>query len=154
MDHQSTKKECLRNDGALHPHPEKVNAGLLSQSDFFDANDLVQMKYEMLRSTTTSNLPVTDAAQMFGLSRVAFYRAQRQYNDQGLMGLLPQKRGPKQPHKLTGAILDFVREQLTDEREPPDWEEISQQIRKNFGKVIHPRSIERAAKKPAKKGDQ
>jgi len=154
MDHLNTKRNRLRDEGVLHPHPEKVNADLLRQSDFFDANDLVQMKYEMLRSATVSTLSVTEAAQTFGLSRVAFYRVQQQFNDQGIMGLLPQKRGPKQPHKLTDAILDFVREQITDESTPSNWEAFSRQVREHFGTVIHPRSIERAVKKPAKKGHQ
>ena len=154
MDHPNSKKDRLRNDGVLHPHPKKFHTELLSQSDFFDANDLVQMKYEMLRSASLDDRSVTEAAQSFGLSRVAFYRAQQQYNDQGLMGLLPQKRGPKKPHKLTDAILDFVREQLADEGESLNWEEVSRQIQKHFGTDIHPRSIERAVKKPKKKGDQ
>ncbi len=156
MDHQNAKRNRLRKDGALHSHPQKVNAELLNQSDFFDAHDLVQMKYEILRSASIDNRSVTDAAQTFGLSRVAFYRAQRQHQDQdqGLMGLLPQKRGPKQPHKLNDAILDFVREQRAEETEPPDWQQLSQKIQERFGTVAHPRSIERALKRHEKKGRQ
>ena len=154
MDHQSAKINRLRKNGALHPCSEKVSAEWLSQSAFFDAHDLVQMKYEMLRSASIDDRSVTDAAQTFGLSRVAFYRAQHQHNDQGVMGLLPRKRGPKQPHKLKDAILDFVREQRADGTEPADWQQLSQKIQDRFGIVVHPRSIERAFKQHEKKGRQ
>ena len=152
MDHRAAKANRLQKDGALHPHPEKVKAELVCQFDFFDANDLVQMKYEMLRSVDIDKRPITDAAQAFGLSRVAFYRARQQYGDQGLLGLLPQKRGPKQAHKLTGTILRFVRQKLTNQSEAPDWPRLSQQIMERFGTVVHPRSIERALKRDEKKG--
>lgn len=146
------KKHRLKREGALHPHPEKVSSGLLSQSEFFDANDLVQMKYEMLRSVTQDGVSVTDAARTFGLSRVAFYRTQQQYQHQGLPGLLPQKRGPKEPHKLTDAVMDFVREQLPSQPVPPDWQQLSERIEQQFGTTVHPRSIERAVKKSEKRG--
>ena len=33
----------------LHPHPETVTAALFQDSAFFDPDDLIQVKYEMLR---------------------------------------------------------------------------------------------------------
>lgn len=151
MSGRSEKTRRLEKDGALHPHPENVRSKLVAQFDFFDANDLVQMKYEMLRSVDIDKLSITDAAAAFGLSRVAFYRARRQYKEQGLPGLLAQKRGPKRPHKLTDAIISFVQERLAGQTGAPDWRLLSQQIEERFGTVIHPRSVERAVKK-AKKG--
>ena len=45
----SRKRDALRRQGCLNPRPERVADPRLQQSDFFDANDLVQIKYEMLR---------------------------------------------------------------------------------------------------------
>jgi hypothetical protein len=46
------KTESLRKYGALNPHPQKVVEKTFSDSvlEFFDPRDLVQVKYEMLRS--------------------------------------------------------------------------------------------------------
>ena len=146
------KEQRLKKDGALHPHPERVKSELLSRSDFFDAEDLVQMKYEMLRSVGVDHVSVTDAGRAFGLSRVAFYRAQRHYQAEGLAGLLPRKRGPKQPHKLTAAVMAFVHKQLQDQATGMDWSELSKRIKQQFGTAVHPRSIERAVRQQGKGG--
>ena len=44
-----TKRQTLRRHGTLNPHPETVADRLFRNSDFFDADDMVQIKYEMLR---------------------------------------------------------------------------------------------------------
>ena len=152
MDKKSAKQERLKKDGALHPSPERVKSELLNQSDFFDAEDLVQMKYEMLRSANVDQVSVSDAARAFGLSRVAFYRAQRHYQNEGLAGLLPQKRGPKRAHKLTPAVMAFVHEQLQDQATGVNWPALSKQIEQEFGTAIHPRSVERAVNQARKGG--
>lgn len=43
------KTQTLRRSATLNPNPEKVSDPLFSASDFFDARDLVQVKYEMVR---------------------------------------------------------------------------------------------------------
>ncbi len=43
------KIEALRQQGSLNPHPEKVQDPLFATADFFDARDIVQVKYEMRR---------------------------------------------------------------------------------------------------------
>jgi transposase len=138
------KMDHLKRDGTLHPQPDKVSADLLGRSDFFDATDLVQMKYEMLRSVDVDKMSITEAARLFGLSRVAYYRARQQYGRSGLAGLLPAKRGPKGPHKLTDEVLAFVRCQIEDMSTAPDWKSLSRQVVEKFGVKANPRSIARA----------
>jgi hypothetical protein len=55
--HQNTKR-ALRKRGTLNPHPEKVAGPLFSTSAFFDARDLVQVKYEMVRRVQADRQPV------------------------------------------------------------------------------------------------
>jgi transposase len=93
---------------------------------------------------------ITDAARSFGLSRVAFYYAQQEYRKNGLAGLLPSKRGPKRPHKLTQEVMAFIDEHLKIMYDGPDWEEISRKIEAKFCLKIHPRSIMRAIKNKKK----
>ena len=43
------KRQVLRQTGTLNPRPDRVTDELFAGSDFFDPNDLLQVKYEMLR---------------------------------------------------------------------------------------------------------
>src|SRR4051794_16057897 len=103
----AAKIQTLRQQGVLNPHPDAVTDSLFQTADFFDAQDLLQVKYEMLRRVEVDKAPVTETAVAFGLSRPTFYQAQHAVAEQGLAGLIPRKRGPHGAHKLTPAILDF-----------------------------------------------
>ena len=91
----SYKQAALRGSGTLNPRPEQVRAKVFQMGDFFDANDQVQVKYEMLRSVDIDGVSVSKSAAMFGFSRVGWYRVKTNYDRHGLAGLLPQPRGPK-----------------------------------------------------------
>jgi hypothetical protein len=43
------KRQTLRRHGTLNPQPESVTHPLFQDSEFFDPDDLLQVKYEMLR---------------------------------------------------------------------------------------------------------
>ena len=89
------KAEALRAQGALHPHPETIRDPLFGSHEFFDARDLVQVKYEMLRRVDVDGHPVSRTTDAFGCSRPTFYQAQTAFNAHGLPGLVPRKRGPR-----------------------------------------------------------
>ena len=150
MDTDEERKQRLKKEVTLHPNPDRVKADLLAKSPFFDANDLMQMKYEMLRSVTVDQQSVAEAANTFGLSRVAYYHAWKYYQSHGLAGLLPHRRGPKHSHKFTPEVMSFIDEQLMAAEGRPDWGFLSKQIEDRFATKVHPRSIERAVKQ--KKG--
>src|SRR5260370_28721238 len=111
------KSLALRQQGCLNSHPERVTDELFRTREFFDSRDLVQVKYEMLRRVETEGLPVNRSAAAFGFSRPSFYQAQASFQHGGLPALLPQKRGPKQAHKLSAEVLAFIRETL--QKDPP-----------------------------------
>jgi len=150
MDTDEQRAQRLKKEGTLHQYPYRVHADLLAKSPFFDANDLMQMKYEMLRSVTVDQQSVAEAANTFGLSRVAYYHAHKQYQRHGLAGLLPRRRGPKHPHKFTPGVMSFIDEQLTATGGRADWNLLSKQIESGFGIKVHPRSVERVVRQ--KKG--
>jgi len=110
MAEPDTKLRTLQQQGTLNPRPKAVRDELFLQDDFFDPRDLVQVKYEMLRRVRTEGKSVTDAAANFGFSRPSFYQAQSAFEQDGLAGLVPHKRGPKQAHKLTEEVLAFIGE--------------------------------------------
>ena len=145
-----TKLQTLQQQGTLNPHPKAVRDELFLHDDFFDPRDLVQVKYEMLRRVRTDGLSVTDAAANFGFSRPSFYQTQSGFEQDGLAGLVPHKRGPKRAHKLTDEVLAFVGE--LRQKEPsirlPD---LVKRIQQRFGIKVHPRSIERSLLRHQKK---
>ena len=109
------KTETLRRQSSLHPHPESVTDRLFEDSDFFDARDLVQVKYEMLRRVRVEARPITQSASAFGLSRPSFYQAQAAFKLAGLSGLLPKKPGPRRAHKLSAEVVTFLEQLRQDD---------------------------------------
>ena len=150
MADQDSKRRTLQQQGALNPRPKTVRDELFLEDEFFDPRDLVQVKYEMLRRVRTDGKSVTDAAANFGFSRPSFYQAQFAFEQDGLAGLVPRKRGPKQAHKLTEEVLSFIGE--VRQKEPsirlPD---LVKRIQEHFGTKVHPRSIERSLLRHQKK---
>lgn len=144
------KREALRAHASLNSHPEAVTSALFQNSNFFDPLDLVQVKYEMLRRAEAENQPVSRAAQEFGFSRPSFYQAQAAFQQRGLSGLIPQKRGPREAHKLTDAVMEFV-EQTRGAEPSLRWHVLADRIKQRFGVEVHRRSIERAVARQQKK---
>jgi transposase len=58
----NAKRTLLRKQGLLHPHPEAVTALLFQDSGFFDPQDLLQVKYEMLRRVQVDQASVSQAS--------------------------------------------------------------------------------------------
>jgi transposase len=137
------KTEALRQQGCLHPHPEQVTDAAFAANEFFDPRDLVQVKYEMLRRVFVDNASVTGATDEYGVSRPTYYQTKASFNETGIAGLVPKKRGPRGPHKLQGEVLAFVEEQLI-EGEPIRARKLAKLIRQKFNLNLHPRTIERA----------
>ena len=140
---KSFKQRMLRNNDTLNPHPDGVHDPLFQENAFFDADDLLQVKYEMLRRVHSDGWTVTCAADSFGFSRVSYYKADRALREDGLNGLLPHKRGPKGAHKLTEAVLDYVRT-IRSEETDLSFEELIERIAQRFGIRVHQRTLERA----------
>ena len=53
------KEAALAEARCLNPHPEQVTDAEFLASEFFDARDAVQVKYEMVRKVRADGAPVT-----------------------------------------------------------------------------------------------
>ena len=146
----SGKRDALRRQGCLNPRPEQVADPLFQQSAFFDAHDLVQVKYEMLRCVQIEQKPVSQTAAAFGFSRPTYYQAELHFQNRGLVGLIPEKRGPRKAHKLTPEVLQYVR-QIRSEQPSLGTAQLATAIQERLGITVHPRSIERALARQEKK---
>ena len=147
---RAPKADALREQGCLHPHPEKVTDEAFAASEFFDPRDLVQVKYEMLRRVRVDGQAVSRSAACFGLSRPSYYQAQAAYEAGGLPALLRKKPGPRQAHKLTDEVVAMLRETLRAQPELSS-QDLAGLIEEHFGVSVHPRSIERALARQEKK---
>jgi transposase len=137
------KAEVLAGSRTLNPHPGAVTDAVFEGEDFFDARDLVQVKYEMVRKTDVEDVPVAVAAAAFGFSRQSLYTARAALREQGLAGLVPARPGPKAGHKLTEPVVDHLEALVTADpsTRPVDLVVV---VAQRFGVVVHPRSIGRA----------
>ena len=144
------KSRALYRHGVLHPHPERVSNPLFDSHPFFDPRDLVQVKYEMLRRVHVDGRSVSEAAVAAGLSRPTFYSVRAAFEDEGLPGLLPAKKGPRRAHKLTDDILALLEEWR---RAEPDLDgaAMAERLRQQRDLAVHPRSIQRALDRRRKK---
>jgi transposase len=143
------KLKTLRESHALHPHPDQVRDPLFtSGSPFFDPRDLVQVKYELLRRVRVDGDSVSHATSLFALSRPTFYAALAAWERSGLLGLLPEPTGPRHGHKLTDEIIA----ELQPLAKTMSAVELAAWLREQWSLSVHPRSIERALRRTAKKG--
>jgi len=148
-----SKSQSLKASGAFNPRADRVHHFLFEESEFFDPQDLPQLKYEALRALQLDDYSICRASAEFGLSRPTLYQAQAHFEQQGLEGLLPRKRGPKKPHKLTPEVQQHL-QALRATQPHLDSRELARRLRQKFKVSIHPRTIEKALKPKAKRGRQ
>jgi len=152
MPPRDRKTQLLRQYGGLNRRPERVRAPWFLGNRFFDAHDLVQVKYEMLRHVRVEGADKARAAALFGLSRPTFYQAEADFTRAGLAGLIAKPRGPKSAHKLTPQVMAFIEVRLAGES-VPGARALARELRRELGITVHPRSIERAlARKKKRQG--
>ncbi len=144
------KADALRQRATLNKNAEKVADPLFAESDFFDARDLVQVKYEMVRRVRVDGHPITHAAAAFGFSRPAYYHAQAGLEHGGMSALVPKKPGPRRAHKLDAEVVDYLTT-LRSEEPSLRAQELADRVLLQFGRKVHPRSVERAFARQKKK---
>jgi transposase len=140
---QDPKVAALRTDRSLNPRPEDVTDEEFRSSGFFDARDLVQVKYEMVRRVRVDGEPVSRSAAAFGFSRPSFYQAAAAVDAHGLAGLVPARPGPRRAHKLTDEVVGIARQAREDDPALRS-ADLAELIAERFGISVHPRSVERA----------
>jgi transposase len=150
---QDPKVAALRAERSLNPRPDEVTDEEFADSEFFDARDLVQVKYEMVRRVRVDGAPVSRSAAAFGFSRPSFYEAAAAVDAGGLAALVPARPGPRRAHKLTEEVVAFAR--ATRDAEPGlRSSELADRIGERFGIRVHPRSVERALAREPKSAGQ
>jgi transposase len=137
------KQKALRAHGAFNATPEEVIAApFVDHPEFFDAEDRLQVRYEMLRAPAQGEMTVAEACRAFGVSRQTFYVLRRAFGTKGLAGLAEGKRGRKGPLKASVEVVGFVRQTKADEP-AVSGAELSRRVAERFGIRLHRRTVER-----------
>jgi len=146
---EDPKVQALREERCLNPRPEAVRDPAFASSEFLDARDLVQVKYEMVRRVRVDGDAVARTVADYGFSRPSFYEAAAALDAGGLAGLVPARPGPRRAHKMSAEVVTFAQERL--EAEPGlRAADLVELIEDRFGVRVHPRSIERALERAAR----
>ena len=117
----SAKRDRLRKARTLNRSPEKVRDPMFATGDFFDPEDLLQVRYEMVRLVRLGGATLAQA-----------------------------KRGPRAPHKITPEILKFART-CRQRHGRIGAKRLVPLIEAEFGVRIHPRGLEKALARAEKK---
>ncbi|MGW3813437.1 helix-turn-helix domain-containing protein [Streptomyces sp. NPDC005046] len=143
MSRQTGKRAALREFRALNARPEAVTDEDFAACPFLDPDDVVQVKYEMVRRVRVDKVPVAQAAVAFGFCRQSFYVIAAALDAGGPAALVPGKPGPKGPRKLTEEVMQFI-EQLRSGDASLRPAQLADAVQVRFGITVHPRSVEKA----------
>ncbi len=140
---EARKLEALAAQGTLHPTPERITAEVFqTHPDFFDRDDKLQVRYELIRAAGQGEMTVAAACRAFGVSRQTFYTLERSFRARGVAGLVDAKRGRKGPLKASLELVAFVQ---AAKREQPTLSgaDLAVMVRERFGVQLHRRTVER-----------
>jgi hypothetical protein len=90
-DSKHPKIRALVEEGTLNPESGKVQDPKFLAGEFFDARDIVQVKYETLRRVSVENASVTSAREEYGVSRPTYYQTRASFEEAGIAGLVPRE---------------------------------------------------------------
>jgi transposase len=143
------KKDYLMENGTYNKNHNNVKSPKFLGDYFFDPMDIAQVKYEMLKEVEKNGMTITDATDNYGFSRTSYYNIKEAFSNHGIKGLLPEKPGPKNPHKLTQEVQKRIDEYIAQKPRISS-SEITELINQDGVIHINKRTVERyrAKKKP------
>ena len=87
MSDDDQKVKNLEASGTLNRRPERIRSQRFRAGGFFDPRDLLQVRYEMVRSA--GDEPLAEVAAEFGVSVPTCVRIRRSFREGGLQALAP-----------------------------------------------------------------
>ena len=136
------RSDTMRANGTFNENSDAVLAEEFAHGVFFDPHDAVQVKYEMVRSVVRDELSATEAAARYGFSRQTLYSCKRAVEREGVAGLVPKKRGPRDGYKLNAEAKRFVDDYLAGHPGAGD-AEVARALEAGTGVRVNSRTIGR-----------
>ena len=133
------KHDEMRRNGSFNHRAQNVTADIFRSSHFFDPHDIVQVKYEMLRAVEKEQRDVSSTSASFGFSRVSFYQTKKEFDENGIAGLIPKKRGPKGSRKLSASDVEFAQQLVSSHTKA----QILSRLKEERGIEVSKRTLER-----------
>lgn len=137
-----TKQNILLGNGTFNRNHAKVTERRFVDDDFYDPQDLAQVKYEMLRSVRESKETVGEITIRFGFSRAGFYKVKSAFEKEGLAAFVSNKTGPRNAWKLTKEYQRFIDSYLSENPDAGSGE-IASVLKAEMGLEISKRTVER-----------
>jgi transposase len=137
-----SKQDILSENGTYNKNYSKVTEQRFIDDDFYDPQDLAQVKYEMLRTVRESEKSVEDVTKRFGFSRSGFYKIRNSFEKAGISSFVSNKTGPQNARKLTKEYQQFIDSYLMKNHDASS-ASIAAVIRSEKELVISKRTIER-----------
>ena len=137
-----SKQNILKENGTFNKNHAKVKEQRFVSDDFFDPQDLVQVKYEMLRTANESKRGMDEVAGRFGFSRSAFYKIKTSFEEEGISAFVSRKSGPRSARKLTMEYQEFIDLYLLQNPKASS-ESIADVLKRERGLIISKRTVER-----------
>lgn len=136
------KRDNLIKNGTYNKNYASVKAEIFQQGIFFDAEDLAQVKYEMLRSVAKGENSVLEASSKFGFSRQSYYIIKDGVDREGLGALIPKKTGPKESYKLKKEGQAFI-DRYVGDHPGANSAEVNRALKEATGISVHNRTVDR-----------
>ena len=140
MDEREQKRHFLKQARALNDHPERVRAPLFSRHRFFDPQDKVQVKYELLRAREVEGISLTEACRLYGFTRESYRHILARFRAEGIKGLFERKRGRRGPVKATEAVRVFLRAER-ESQEHLSVQELIERCHRELGVSLSRRTV-------------
>ena len=139
------KVEALRAERSLNPHPEVVRDEAFAGSEFLDARDVVQVKYEMVRRVRVDGQPVSRPQPRSGFPVRRSIEAAAAIEAAGwLLWCRPGRvRGGPQTHRGGRRVRGPSESEPSRRLRPADLAELDRRNGSRWSKCIHGRSSER-----------
>lgn len=146
MNSKETKRQLLKEVKAWNLYPENVKAEIFHTHPFFDPEDKVQVKYEMMRARETEGIPLKQVCSQFGFTRESYRHILERFHSEGIGGLFERKRGRQRPVKAKEQIQDYIwSEHFRDKSLTAD--QLAQHCYQEFGVSISRRTVFRILEK-------
>lgn len=140
MDDREQKRHILKQARALNDHPERVRAPLFWRHPFFDPQDKVQVKYELLRAREVEGVSLSEACKLYGFTRESYRHILRRFRAEGIKGLFERKRGRRGPVKATESVRAFLRGER-EKQEQLSVHELIERCQRELGVSVSRRTV-------------
>ena len=137
-----SKQDILIENGTFNKNHARVTEPRFISDDFYDPQDLAQVKYEMLRTARETGRNIEEITGSFGFSRAGFYKIKKSFEEEGASAFASNKTGPRGAWKLTEETRLFIDAYLS-EHPNARTEDIVDVLGEERGLEISKRTVER-----------